>query len=357
MSASRFPAIAAELARRLRRGAYADRFPSTRALAEEFGTARQTVTNALRPLLAGGLLKARPPLGFFPGPAATADRHCLIGLVCRIENTDINSSPVFMAAEKFLAEQGCRLEVRGFPHGLPALHPEREFSKEYAGLIFMHSLLTLELAEYFMERGVPIVSCNKMPLMPHLNFVDVDVFAVWRDCAEYLTERGYRKVSWFFTSQLESYGAFARRSWRKIQQECGLEHFPGDLKIVGSPVVKSGKDLAEHLLTLHRSKIKPEVVICASGSPGETLRELEAQHPDLLPGVLFIVCQDEPVAGLRHRVFRTASFSDTVMQFQAAFEALEEKLLVPNRQPVRRLLRYRFQMFDEIPPKKERDRK
>lgn len=352
MSTARYPAITAEILRRIRSGVYVDRIPSTRALAKEFKSAKQTITNALRPLLESGVIKAKVPEGLVPVVTVKAAERPRIGVVCQAREENMLRSTLFKVIRKLLDEGGYELELMCFPDGLPALNPERVFKGEFAGVIFRDSLISLELAEYFAQRNVPVVSCNLMPLIPALNYVEIDVFAVYRELADHLIKCNYRKVSWFFASQLESYGVFARRSWRRIQQEKALTRFPGDVKVVHQRPSKAGYAFTEFLLKLHRSRNKPEVVICSLGQPEKYLEKLEEEIPDFLPGVVFITFQDEKSEKLRHTSCRMARFENSGMQFAEALKALEEKMLVGNRQPIRRMLKFKFEMLDNIPIKK-----
>ena len=352
MSTARYPAITAEILRRIRSGVYVDRIPPTRALAKEFKVAKQTITNALRPLLASGVIQAKVPEGLVPGVPVKAAGRPRIGVVCHAREENMIRSMLLKEIRRLFDEAGYELVLMCFPDGLPALNPEREFKSEFAGMIFRDSLMSLELSEYFARRNVPVVSCNLIPMIPALNYVEIDVFAVFRELADYLIKCNYRKVSWFFASQLESYGTFARRSWRRIQQEKALMRFPGDMKVAALRPSKAGHAFMEYLLKLHRSRNKPEVVICSLVQPEKYLEKLENEIPDFLPGVVFITFQDEKNDNLRHTICRMARFEDSGMQFAEALKALEEKMLVNNRQPIRRMVKFKFEMLDNIPIKK-----
>ena len=349
MSVSKYPAIAAEVLRRIRCGIYTDRIPPTRVLAVEFGTARQTVTNALRPLVAKGLLLSKPPQGLYPTALAKNAPVKRIVLVCRGSNEAVKRAEIFNKIRAFMAENGYEMDLRNYPKGMPLINPEKDFQGDIAGVIFMHSLLTLEVAEYLAAQNIPFISCNLMPVIPWLNYVEVDVFSVMQELADYLADKGYRRVSWFFSSPLESYNVFAQRSWRKICMQSDLERFPGSIKMGSSTPAKAGQAFAEYLLKLHRSRVKPEVVISSLNDASEVLRKIEQQHPGLLRGVIFVTFQSNKTEGLEHKVYRMAAFHNSYQQVAAAFEALQEKILAPGRQPIRRMIKYEFQMFDEIP--------
>ena len=54
---------------------------------------------------------------------------------------------------------------------------------------------------------------------------------------------------------------------------------------------------------------------------------------------------------LDHSMYRTVRFKEVETQLKEALFALEEKMLINNSQPIRRMIKYKFEMFDEIPYK------
>ncbi len=351
MSRARFPSIAVEIIRRIRQGVYVDKIPSTRALAAEFSSARQTITNVLQLLSEHNFIRTNPPYGMVPVLPEKNEKNKCIGFFCRADEKEFRESSCFSYIENLIAEQGYNTCLKCFRHGVSGHNFDAEFPEDLSGIIIKDSLLTWELSEYFAARNIPIVSCNIMPMIPSLNYVEVDVFHVLLEMADYLQARNYRRVSWFFTSSLESYGDFAQRNWRKIQQQKKLERFPGDLKIVPAQPSRAGHHFSEYLEKLNRSKIKPEVVICSLESPDKYLRNLELEHKDFLPGVIFVSFLERDLEKLDHSMYRTVRFKEVETQLKEALFALEEKMLINNSQPIRRMIKYKFEMFDEIPYK------
>ncbi len=208
MSSAKYPALTANLELKIRQGGYREKIPTTRGMAAEFGVSRQTVTNALRPLIEKGLLISGRRNGVKIN-AKQLDRG-LIGIVARGELDILNVNPTFKPLQKRMSADGFESVMLGVSHGItPSI---QNLLGNFVGLIFTNSSLTLEMAEYLEQKHIPFVSCNQLPIYSRLNFVQYDWIGAVKKIASLFALKGYQNQCLFFPGRLEGYDKFTQPS-------------------------------------------------------------------------------------------------------------------------------------------------
>lgn len=179
MSAAKFASITVDIERRVRQGSYSGRLPTTLALAEEFGVARQTITNALRPLVERGLLAPAGKRGMLIA-ASVPRQNSLIGIVTGLTSDEIAFYHPEAATLELIEREGFEAMVLGLPQGYRWRDPARffRFADQFAGILFAQSSLTAEISFYLDAKKVPFLSCNRLPVYPQLNYVGTASFAI-----------------------------------------------------------------------------------------------------------------------------------------------------------------------------------
>lgn len=217
MSNSRYPTLAATLEKRIAQGIYRDRLPTVRELAAEFKVSKQTVTLALRPLIVKGILKAEGRRGIHV--AAPVKSPGIIGIVATGDMSILENDKKLKELQEQINRDGFESVLIGITNWISSRSVCKLLSDHFSGIIFTNSTLSFEIAEHLDRLLIPFVSCNRLPVYPHINYVETNWRGAIRQLAEDLADMGYRKLGLFFkggwkatTGSSEKNGARSRRN-------------------------------------------------------------------------------------------------------------------------------------------------
>ena len=214
MFPSKAPFITAEIEHRIRLGFYHEKLPPNVALQNEFLVARQTLTEALRPLFAMGIISsesARGGIRIHPENLT----HGVIAVVSGSGySKDEDNLSLVMRLDGFSVLKIRKgKEENPFCCGLPS---------RLRGAIFISSALDKPTAVFLREKGIPFISCNIVSFLPGIPYIEYDNPALYRLLMERLIRKGYRRISFFKASHLEGYNEQAGKHIRKLKKEFGL---------------------------------------------------------------------------------------------------------------------------------------
>ncbi|MBQ9502557.1 MAG: hypothetical protein IJU70_10415 [Lentisphaeria bacterium] len=276
MFPSKAPFITAEIERRIRLGFYQEKLPANDRLRNEFLVARQTLTDALKPLFARGLLSCASPrdgVRIHPG-------NLTRGVIAVVSG--YNYSPDEKNLILDIHQDGfSALKIRktGNDPG-PLLLPETP-----DGVMFINSSLDRETAQFLRERKIPFISCNLIPFLPGIPYIDFDNPALYDQLLTMLGKKGYKRIAFFHNSRLEGYNALAARQIRRLKKLHGLPVEPYD-RIVIPPGTPAAEALKKYVALCRARDSFPEVLIsdfdvsrqfrqiCAETGAGDPVRRL-----------------------------------------------------------------------------------
>ena len=351
MSKIKYSTITLILENRIRQGFYPVRLPNTMDLVTEFATSRKTITKALRPLVESGLIKSGAKRGMLINHTVQTERG-IIAIISNFnpQNPQMDISKVLHKECRLIQQSGFEPLCVSMPFNSRFGNPERflSFAANADGLLFTNSTLTLEIALYLEKLRKPFLSCNQMPVYRKLNYVETDNFACIRQIAEYLLARNYRKIAFFFPSELESYQRQTRKKWHQLAQELKLTDLPCNHFAIDSS--QTMHDQIRDFLTQVRQGEKPDITLLWGGYLGEEISDYQ---------LLTDFCQDGWKLMSSSLSFVSADFrTDNLYRLRvdvgkhttAAINALLELLIAVPRQPIHRLIPAELTFMDELEP-------
>ncbi len=332
MSAAKYPELTANLELKIRQGVYREKLPTTRKMEAEFGVSRQTLTNALRPLIEKGLLTAGRRNGI-KIDARQLDRG-LIGIVSRGDLSLFKSNPTFKPLQKRMSSDGFESLMLDVSHGVtPSV---RNLLGTFIGLIFTNSSLTLEMAEFLESKHIPFVSCNRLPIYSILNFVEYDWAGAIKRIAALFALKGYQNQCLFFQGRLEGYDKSTKKQWKNIKQELGLPLLKAD-EIELDWQIEPLMCLEKYLKALYEIQQYPQLLILWKSIDDsiELIRHNKYKLPD---SCLIVGPSYSPDISGKNII--TLARNDSVDVMLAAYEALRELILAPSEKLIHRLVDY-----------------
>ena len=213
MYPSKIPGVVAEIERRIRRGIYQEKLPPVPVLQAEFSVAKQTITEAIRVLAERGIVK-------------TGAARCGVK-VCR-ENLQSGTILIVIRGESLTLLSRLRQEIKADGLTVRSISLTKKIPvqtilrEEVRGIIFLHSTLTVEWAEFLEKAGIPFVSCNQLFSSPKVNTVDYDLEHDLNWVVQALVARGYRRIGLFYSGSLEGFNDYLWKSFRRIKRRYGL---------------------------------------------------------------------------------------------------------------------------------------
>lgn len=340
MSDAKYPSLTVTLETRIMEGFYPDKVPTTRTLAAEFGVSRQTVTNALRPLIDKGVLVSDGRRGVM-----VCRKYQGQGMVGIVATGDLSR----LHADEGLQKLQNRINSDGFESVLISISPwisHRNIcnllGQNFAGLIFTNSSLTLEIAEYLEKRKIPFISCNRLPVYSRLNFVEHDWASAIKDVAADFAAKGYRRQNLFFHGRLEGYDRLIRKEWRNIKSDLKLPELSGD-SIELDFTDTSVESFAKYLKKLNELQDYPELLIMWHVINEKTI-EMVTTGPWRLPETCHVVGVENKGMKLPpgFTVFKEGSNYHDLML--AAYEGLRELISAPSDKLIHRMVKYTISM-------------
>jgi len=251
MFPSKAPFITAEIERRIRLGFYQEKLPANDKLRNEFLVARQTLTDALKPLFARGLLSCASPRDGVRIHPENLTRGIIAVVSGYNYTSDEKNLLLDIRQDGFTALKIRKTGSAPCPHWLP---------ENSDGVMFINSSLDRETAQFLKEKGIPFISCNLIPFLPGIPYIDFDNPALYDLLLTMLERKGYKKIAFFTNSRLEGYNAQAARQIRKLKKLHGLpvEHYD---RIVIPPGDSATEALKKYIAACRARESLPEVLI------------------------------------------------------------------------------------------------
>ncbi len=251
MFPSKAPFITAEIERRIRLGFYQGKLPANDKLRNEFLVARQTLTDALKPLFARGLLSCASPRD---------------GVRIRPENLTRGVIAVVSGYNYTSDEKNLLLDIH--QDGFTALKIRKTGSDPCShwlpensdGVMFINSSLDRETAQFLRERKIPFISCHLIPFLPGLPYIDYDNPALYDLLLTTLERKGYQRIGFFHNSRLEGYNARAAGEIRRLKRRHSLPVGHYD-RIVIPPGTPAAEALKKYIAACRTKESFPEVLI------------------------------------------------------------------------------------------------
>ena len=337
MSQIRYTAVAAGLKSRIIRRELVRKLPSERFLAEELCCSRRTVREALALLEAENLVKILPSSG---GRAVPPRRKAVrrIGIVSTQEPDRLRKEPGIAELAGEMLPDGFGLEVLQVRERFFAPGAE-QLGCGFAGLMFVFSTLTVEIAEELTGRGIPFVSGNRLPMLKDLHFVEWDNGGALREMTAALVRRGYRKIGLFFPGALENYAELSQELWRGIKKEFALAPLAVDRFRVDWTLPNEVK-LRRLRSFMRETGEAPEAMIFWQGIPDDF---------QAVPGMLH--CYAASPEEWTARPDGAAYEPDRGFRlYRELYAAMREVIWFPPERPIRRFVPMRVKFLQEIPP-------
>lgn len=216
---SKAPYITAEIERRIRLGFYRGKLPPNDSLRSEFLVARQTLTEALRPLFLQNLLScesARSGIRIHP-------ENLMKGVIAVVSGSayskEVDNLFGAIHQDGFSVLRIRKGGEKPFRYSIP---------ENLRGVLFITSSLDLETADFLRRRKIPFLSCNIIPFLSGIPYIDYDNSALYELLIGMLSGKGYRKISFFKASPLEGYNKLAGKGIRRLKRKYGLAVSPCD---------------------------------------------------------------------------------------------------------------------------------
>ncbi len=333
MSAAKYPSLTVTLETKIRQGAYRDKIPTTRKLAAEFAVSRQTVTNALRPLIDKGMLIAAGRRGVRISHRHQA--HGMIGIVAVGDSAVLTNTPIMSRLQQQINNDGFESVLLS----ISSLNTYKNIcsllSDNFTGLIFTYSSLTMEIAEYLESKKIPFISCNRLPVYSHLNFVEHDWAGAIRRISEEFAQKGCLKQSLFFQGRLEGYGHLVREQWKNIKNGLNLLLLKIDELELDYRETPSAC-FFKYLKALHETEQYPQLLIMWSGITDEIV-EMACHGQYKLPEQCIITGPLKTGKPPPEQIL-TFSEGDYHNLLLAAYEGLRELILAPSDKFIHRFV-------------------
>lgn len=202
MSHAKYIAVGAAVEKSIRSGIYTSRLPSVQALALQHDVALQTMHNALKPLIARGLIRATRHGSFVnPGVAALSHR---IGVFGDINFADPYCDPQINHLRQLAAADGDELVYLGPLRDTMVRDPLFYLKQDVDGYIFLYSNFDLELSKQLRKRRIPALICNYLPEELGLDSLDYDHRQWLDDAVGALVASGCRRIGTLFSRSLDN---------------------------------------------------------------------------------------------------------------------------------------------------------
>ncbi len=339
MYPAKAPVITTRIEQRIRRGFYQDTLPVNELLQNEFQVAKQTLTEALRPLFTAGVLSCTSPRSGIQ----IVRNKLQTGTIAVVSGTDIGLEDRKLIREIQLDNFAVKLFL---PSDTVKFH--KEDADKFCGILFINSALTKDIADEIKRLKVPFVSCNRIDFADNVSWIDYNQEANMRFIIEYLLERNYRRLGFFYSSPLVGFNEHSMKIVRRLKREYGLPttFYDRFVSNINRPAI------AELNKLLNRCADKneyPEVLIGKSNF----VSELTKFAPSVFPSKMKFIY---------HRAFRERippeegaySFYFSRINWHLwlqGYQLLREMMLAPSNNTVRRFMPNRILIDTPIPTK------
>ena len=350
MSAVKFSTITVEIERRIRQGIYKDKLPTTLVLAEEFNVARQTMTNALRPLVEQQIIISSGKRGMLINEQASW--QCgLIAIINGLSLEQINFYQSLRIECRLLEKEGFEPLILGLPASYRFGNPARFFRfipNNIRGILFTQSSLTLDMAQYLETINVPFLSCNRLPVYPKLNYVETDDFSAIRKVIAQLTALNYRRIAFMFISHLEGYRNFIHQEWQKIVQEFDLEDMPCNYFDYNTEL--TNHDLLELFSKAVHYGERPDIIVIWGCYMGENKENYQIMQELLAINVPVVTTSQLAFELYKGRNIFLMRLNSAEKLYPAAVSAMMELVMAQIKKPIHRLIPFDLVFPHGLPP-------
>jgi LacI family transcriptional regulator len=193
MLKTRYTEISADLEARILKGEFSNRLPGVIKLVNEYSTGQATIKKAIKLLENKGLVTINGTKGTYISRKKAIKRKWVIGIV----GLDIQPK-IKIAAQKAIEEV---IEPANYtPLYIPMSRklidesPEIIMQLPVDGFIFSNSVLNRNLVTLLRQRGLSLVSMNRVFELPGVNWVDYDNEGVVVDTLNYLVGLGHKRI-------------------------------------------------------------------------------------------------------------------------------------------------------------------
>jgi len=338
MSSAKYPCLTVELEAKIRQGIYRNKIPTTRKLASEFAVSRQTVTNALRPLIDKGMLVAAGRHGV--RISYHQPEQGMIGIVAVGDSAVLTNTLIMSRLQKQINDDGFESVLLSISSLKTYSNICNLLSDSFTGLIFTYSSLNMEIAEYLEKKKIPFISCNRLPVYSRLNFVEHDWVSAIRKISGVFARKGYLKQSLFFPSRLEGYARLIREQWKRIKAELNLPHMEIDeLELEPDPdYLKNQSDcFIRYLKSLHKNGQYPQLIIMWGGGIADEIVEIVCHGQYKLPQSCIFVGAQKTNSPIPEQ-FLSFPEMDYHNLLSTAYEGLRELILAPSSKLIHRMV-------------------
>lgn len=189
---------------------------SERELCKVYNVSRPTVRKSLDELVSEGMLIIRKGQGTFTNPRMFKDRYLPGG---KLSVGIIVGSGKIVVYDKFfwgiIAESGKAIcEDFSDIRLIQAINDNEKAVEEILllnldGLIWIHPTNDRAQAiEMIQQRGIPVICVNRILEGEHINYVSTDFYAAGMATAEYLLDKGHRKILFIANTAIDAYKLF-----------------------------------------------------------------------------------------------------------------------------------------------------
>lgn len=332
VSASRYPMLSATLQKRILSGVYRDKLPTVRELVKEFNLSSQTVSMALRPLIAKGILKADRRRG--TQIMTMPKEQSMIAIVSTGDMSIVEGDRKLKELQRHISEDGYESILFGITNKIGSRNVCKLLEEHFRGIIFTNSTLSYEVAEHLDQRKIPFVSCNRLPVYPHINYIEAGWALNIAQIAKDFAERGYRKQGLFFHGRLEGYNRIIMKEWRKIKEGLNLPRLNCDA--INLDYRQSAMDMFRFYLEKLHEKKEPLDLLIIWGKLDEATMEMITEGPLRLPEDCMVLGYPKP--GLRYpKQVIPFNGEDRYSELLfAAYDILREIMLAPTARKIHR---------------------
>ncbi len=189
---------------------------SERELCKIYNVSRPTVRKSLDELVSEGMLIIRKGQGTFTNPRMFKDHYLPGG---KLSVGIIVGSGKIVVYDKFfweiISESGKTIcEDFSDIRLIQAINDNEKAVEEILllnldGLIWVHPTNDRAQAiEMIQQRGVPVMCVNRIPEGENINYVSTDFYAAGKAVAEYLLNKGHRKILFIANTAIDAYNLF-----------------------------------------------------------------------------------------------------------------------------------------------------
>lgn len=259
VSHSKYDEISSLIEERIRNSDYSAKLPPARTLAKEFEISTRTLTKALKPLFAKGLIVSDGPRGVLVNPGPNPRKKTgIVGVFVSGKNLPSEDNPLVAALKNAMAADNFKMLLMSTLDD--ELYRNSQFwsSNWLDGYIFLYSSFRKEFVADIKKKGIPFIAANWVPPEYGVNCVEFDNLGAFRKAVDFLYNKGRRRIALYFSHiKLRHLRDRIGRGFLDILESYGISN-PDYFHCPDSPVDNSPEKAAEYFLSL---KERPDAII------------------------------------------------------------------------------------------------